>query len=176
MKRASGPTKKLAPTIAPDTRCPHVFSDDDGIQLEIDCSECAGAHDLQNNKCLTGVVNVMGLGAEPETIILKRFIHKRYRGETVRNAGLLAIELAALRRGLSSLETPSDRRCRTCAVSTENTIVTLKRKLMESPAEYVTSAKTVFEEIKNSADSGHCGNARACVNRGLSFSTFNRGR
>lgn len=176
MGRYYGPTKKLAPTIAPDARCPHTFSEDNGIQLEIDCSQCAGAHDLRNSKCLTGVVNVMSLGAEPEVIILKRFIHKRYRGEFVRQVVSAATELAALNRALASSEPPSDKHCRTCTVSMEHVIAAMRRKLIENPAIYVSSAESAFSDIETKALSHACAKARACIDKGLSFSTLWRCR
>jgi len=176
MRKRKGPTKKLAPTMAPDASCPHSFTDDEGVQLEIDCSECAGAHDLQNSKCLIGIVNVMSIGAEPEAIILKRFTHKRYRGETIKQAASAAAELAALNRALVAMENPSDKRCRTCAASTEHVIATMRKKLMENPAEYVSSRDEVATEVDVIADSCACASAHACANKGLSAGILTRGR
>lgn len=176
MKQHKGPTKKLAPTLAPDTSCPHAFSMDEGVQLEVDCSECAGAHDLQNRKCLTGIVNVMSVGAEPEAIILKRFIHKRYRGEAVRLAASAAAELAALNRALVVSEPPSDKRCRTCTASAEQVVAALKHKLMENPAGYISAPERIVEDIQSIAFSSMCASARACVDKGFSVSTLRRGR
>lgn len=176
MKQRKGPTKRLAPAIAPNACCSHSFSDDEGLQLEIDCSECAGAHDLKNNKCLTGIVNVMSVGAEPEAIILKRFIHKRYRGDLVRRAALAAVELAALNRALIAVEPPSDKRCRTCQASAEQVVTAMKRRLLENPVEYVSSNEKIVEDIESVALFHACENARACVDRGISVSALQRGR
>ena len=176
MKRHNGPTKKLAPTIAQDAICPHSYSDEEGVQLEIECSECAGAHDLGNSKCLTGILNVMSTGAEPEAIILKRFIHKRYRGEAVRRAASAAAELAALNRAIVAAEPSSDKRCRTCPASTEQIAAAMKRKLLENPAEYVSSVETAVKDIETVAFSHACENARACADKGFSVSILLRGR
>ena len=176
MKQHKGPTKRLAPITAPNACCPHSFSDDEGLQLEIDCSDCAGAHDLKNNKCLTGIVNVMSAGAEPDAIILKRFIHKRYRGDLVRRLASAAAELAALNRALVAVEPPSDKRCRTCPASAEQVVTAMKRKLLENPVEYVSSMVTAVRDIESIAVSHACDRARACVDRGLSVSVLRRGR
>jgi len=176
MEHKNGPTKKLAPAIASDARCPHIFSEDCGIQLEINCLECAGAHDLENRKCLTGIVNVVSLGAEPEVIILKRFIHKRYRGASVKRIASAAAELSALNRALDSVEAPSDKQCQTCPASTQKIIAALKRSLMEDPAGFVSSPAEAFKEIESHAFSRACEKARACVNTGLSYSTLRRYR
>ena len=175
MKRPSGPTKMLAPTIAPDSSCPHSYSDEEGVQLEIECSECAGAHDLENSKCFTGIMNVMIAGAEPEAIILKRFIHKRYRGEVVRRAAFAASELAALNRAMVAAEPPSDKRCRTCTASTERIVIAMKQRLLENPFEYASSRMTIVKDIERAAFAHACENARSCVDKGLRMSMLGRG-
>lgn len=172
MKHAKGPTKKLAPMIAPEVVCPHTFSDDEGVQLEVSCTECAGAHDLQNSKCLAGIVNLMSAGAEPETIILKRFTHKRYRGEDVRLVAVAAAELAALNRALVSAEPPSDKKCRTCSASIEQIVGTLKRMLLGNPAEYLSSRDRIIENQELVISTISCASARACLAKGLSTSTL----
>jgi hypothetical protein len=175
MKHVTGPTKKLAPTIGPDTSCPHSYSDDEGVQLEIECSECAGAHDLENNKCLTGILNVMIAGAEPDAIILKRFIHKRYRGEVVRRTAFAASELAALNRTLVAVEPSSDKRCRTCTASTERIVLAMKQRLLENPFEYAASRTAIVKDIELGAFAHACENARTCVDKGLRMTMFGRG-
>lgn len=175
MKRSIGPTKKLAPSLSPNASCPHTYSDDEGIQLEIDCLECAGAHDLKNSKCLTGVLNVVSSGAEPEAIILKRFIHKRYRGEVVRRIASAASELAALNRAMVSAEPPSDKRCRTCAASSERVVSAMKLRLLENPLESAASRLAMLEDIERAALALPCESARACVEKGLRIRNLGRG-
>jgi len=162
--------------MSPETSCPHTFSEDDGLQLEVDCSECSGAHDLKNSKCLIGIVNVISLGAEPEAIILKRFIHKRYRGAPVGRAVSAATELAALNRGLASLDQPSDKRCRTCSARAEQVVMTLRRKLIENPGDYGDRVESVVSEFEQNIALHACERARACVGKGVSFSTMLRSR
>ncbi len=142
MKHLQGPTKKLIPSISPENRCPHQYGEDEGLQLEIDCSECQGAQDLANSRCVSGILNVMMTGAVPTAIILKRFIHKRYRGESIGPLALVASELSALNRAIASAEKPSDKRCRTCGASRERVLMAMKRRLLENPTEYLPSPVT----------------------------------
>ena len=170
MRHPRGPTKKLAPMITPDTSCPHVLTEDEGMQLEIDCALCAGANDLSNNKCLAGVINVMSDGAEPETIVLKLFIHKRYRGNQVRDAARAATELSTLDRAIDSIEEPSDKQCRTCAASMTQICKAMRLKLLENPIQYVRSSRQIVERIQGLINV-KCSRSRACVTKALSVST-----
>lgn len=163
MTRRQGPTKQLAPAMNPETKCPHRYVEEEGLQLEIDCSECPGAHDLANGKCLSGVLNVMAMGASPEAIILKRFIHKRYRGSAVSSACALATELAAINRALACQEAPSDRRCRTCPASPERILRNLRRKLLDEPGRYAVSRNALFDGFKDTAASEECERSHRCL-------------
>jgi len=174
MRHHQGPTKKLIPTMNPETVCTHVFVEDDGLQLEIDCSICQGAHDLSNPRCCAGVLNAMVSGAVPDTIILKRYMHKRYRHEAVAHVAAAAAELATLNRAISSIERPSDKRCRTCSASKENTLRTMKRKLMEDPDTYLLKTYKVLDEIRAKNDTDHCDQAKKCLESGVSTSTLCR--
>lgn len=158
-----GPTKKLAPMIGPDAGCPHEYSEDEGLQLEIDCSECKGAHDLGNSKCLSAVLNVLAVGAQPEVIVLRRFMHKRYRGEAVRIASAAASDLATLKRAIASTPRPSDRRCRTCPASKERLLIAIKQSLLNDPTRYVTSSRVVAEELRQGIACVGCAKAQACL-------------
>ena len=174
VKRHIGPTKRFAPSISSDISCPHSFSDDHGIQLEVDCLQCAGAHDLRNRKCLVGVINVITAGAEPEAIILKRYTHKRYRGTPVGRAVLAALELAALNRAKVALDEPSDKRCQTCPVSTEQIVSFLRHRLLEDPITYLSSMDRIADEIEHRSLAHACERTRACILKGLSLSTVQR--
>src|SRR4030065_369296 len=114
MRHQQGPTKRMAPSASPETCCSHEYLEDDDLVLSIDCNACAGAHDLSNQRCYAGVLNILASGAQPDSIVLRRYIDKRYRGEAVKAAALAASERASPRRGIAALEPPSDRRCRTC--------------------------------------------------------------
>src|SRR4030042_4659933 len=133
MSHQQGPTKRMAPSTSPETCCPHELFSEYELGLSIDCNACPGAHDLCNQRCYAGVLNIMASGAQPDSIVLRRYIHKRYRGEAVKAAALAASELASLRRGIAALEPPSDRRCRTCPASAHHVILQARLRLVERP-------------------------------------------
>lgn len=172
MRHRPGPTKRLAPSISSEMICPHIYAEDDGVHLEVDCSACAGAHDLSNNKCLAGVMNVVCCGAVPDTIILKRFIHKRYRRDTVGLAATAASELAALNRALAPSNQAPERACRSCAANKHEVIAEMRQRLLDDPAVYVISAAQLFTEIKASRAGLACARSSACVEGGLRASTL----
>jgi hypothetical protein len=172
MKRRQGPTKRLAPNLGVDAMCPHDYVEDEGIQLEIDCTECPGAHDLANRKCLTSAINAVSSGGIPESVILKRYTHKRYRGYTVGIVSRAATELSTLNRVLAASEPALDKDCRTCKASRQNIIADLKRLLLEDPGAYLSGGQRVFEDFKRAHDNSPCGRARACIESGLSASTI----
>jgi hypothetical protein len=108
----------------------------------------------------------------PEAVILKRFIHKRYRGEAVRLAALAARELASLNRAIASAETPSDRKCRTCPSSKELAMVAMRRKLISNPAKYFPRDKAILSEVVAELMAGGCPKARTCVDEALAVSVL----
>jgi len=162
-----GPSKKLAPTIGLDSSCPHGYTEDEGFQLEIDCSQCNGAHDLGNNKCLSAVLNVLAGGAQPEAIILKRFIHKRYRGESVDVASAAASALASLNRAIASAPRSSDRKCRTCAASKDQLLTTIKRLLLDDPLGYVSDSSGLVARLTEGISQVGCADADSCLEAAL---------
>jgi len=175
MRHREGPAKRLAPAISTDIHCPHSFADDEGVQLEINCEDCAGAHDLTNGRCMMGVVNVISGAAIPETIILKRFTHKRYRNETVKTVSTAAAELSALSRALSTPDSASDNTCRTCSASRRQVVSRLKSMLLEDPMGYVTKPERVNEEVRRVRVDVSCGHAGACIDLGLATSVVLNG-
>ena len=175
MTPRQGPTKKLIPAISLDSKCPHAFSEDDGLQLEIDCSACQGAQDIDNRKCISGILNVMVAGAIPEAIILKRYIHKRYRDEPVRRIAKIASNLASINRAVASAEAPSDRRCRTCPASTERILGRARRKLLEDPAGYGACQNALEDDIRSEASNLDCTNADRCVTEALTICAAQQG-
>lgn len=170
MKRRQGPTKKLIPSISPENCCPHEYSEDEGLQLEIDCSACQGAQDLTNSRCVSGILNVMVTGAVPAAIILKRLIHKRYRGESIGSVALVAAELSALNRAIASVERPSDKRCRTCSASRERILAAMKHRLLENPAQYLPGHKNMAAELISAFRSNQCVDSIKCIENALSTS------
>ncbi len=170
MKHRKGPTKKLIPSISLDNCCPHEYSEDEGLQLEIDCSACQGAQDLTNSRCVSGILNVLVTGAVPRAVILKRFIHKRYRGESVESVALVASELSALNRAIASAEKPSDKRCRTCSASRERILMAMKRRLLENPAGYLPGHRNMAAELASRFRSDQCSDSDKCIENALSTS------
>jgi len=172
MRHRGGPSKRFAPSIKPESSCPHKYTEEDGLQLEIDCVDCAGAHDLSNSKCLAGVTTVVSGGAVPETVILKRFTHKRYRKDLVKLVAAAACELASLNRALASSDPMSDRECRTCSSSRQQVILAMKRRLLEDPRAYVQAGATLLDEFRLARATTSCARAGACVESGFSASTI----
>ena len=175
MKHRQGPTKKLIPLISPEDSCPHAYSEDEGLQLEIDCSECQGAQDLANSRCVSGILNVMVTGAVPRAIILKRLIHKRYREASIKPVALAAAELSALNRAIASADRPSDKRCRTCSASRERILTAMKRRLLENPQDYLPSHKAMAAEFMSIYRADHCADSLRCIENALSTSIVQSG-
>lgn len=166
-----GPTKKLAPTVDSETSCPHSFNDEDGFELEVDCHECPGASDLQNRRCASGMVHILATGARPESIVLKRYIHKRFRGGQVEVLRAAAEELCALNRAISAAEPPSDKECRTCVARATRVIAAMRARLLDDPAGYVGRAAELSDQFRSKAMATACARARSCVEETLSVST-----
>lgn len=157
----------MAPSPSPETCCPHAYLDDDGLVLDIECNSCAGAHDLSNPRCYAGLLNIMASGAQPDSIVLRRYIHKRYRGEAVRTATLAASELASLRRGIVGLELPSDRRCRTCPASAHKVLLQARLRLVENPMRPPMSRATMTAIILDGVREDACEKASSCISKAL---------
>lgn len=172
MRRYAGPSKKLAPAIDPDISCPHSFIEDEGVQLEIDCMECAGAHDLSNVRCMMGVVNVVSGGVVPESVILKRFTHKRYRKDQVNIVALAAAELSALNRALGTPNDMSDKNCRTCLANRHQVVSWMRRRLFEDPERYILLGEHLADEIRHAHASVTCERAGVCIDSAISASAM----
>jgi hypothetical protein len=164
---SKGPTKRLAPTITNGMGCPHSFRDDEGLQLDIECTSCSGAHDLVNKRCAAGILRVLSDGPKPDSIILRWYMHKRYRGAAVNWINLTAEELSTLERALGSAETPSDRRCRTCPASKERVISALRLRILDDPFSYASSPADVIKDVKERFPKGNCERRSDCVRSGL---------
>jgi len=176
MKRARGPAKRLAPTPSPEASCPCEFTSAEGLQLEVDCDDCGGAQDLLNRRCLAGLVKVVARNAVPDTIILKRFMHKRYRNETVRLVADAASELSALTRALGGASTPSDRKCRTCPCSSGKLISEMRKSLLQDPEAYLVDSRRTEPLLDSAVSQSGCERARECVERARSTRTTAQGR
>jgi hypothetical protein len=176
MRRSPGPTKRLIPSMSSEKPCPHRYTEEEGLQLEVDCLECPGPQDLGNSKCLAGVINILVSGANPESVVLRGYIHKRYRGEALAIASRTALVLARVNRSIESRELPSDRRCRTCPASMEQMMMTIKRRLLGRPEDFLVSLDHIMNDIRGCAASIDCQNCTACVNRGLAAGLAVSGR
>lgn len=165
MTPSRGATKKLAPTISSDRCCPHEWSEEDGLQLEIDCSSCQGAISLTNQKCLSGILKALSAGGVPDAIVLKSYLHKRYRGTAVETATRIASELAALDRALltASLDRPSDRRCRTCRAGRENMLSTVRRRILDDPTLYSNDRALFIERLREEIAPPDCTRVDECL-------------
>ena len=164
-----GATKKLAPAVNPETACPHEYTEDEGLQLEVHCMDCPGANDLANNRCLSGVLNIISGSARPEAIVLKRFMEKRYRGAELEWIGWLAQELAVYTRAANSTDRPSDRRCRTCPASRDRVLPALKRALLEDPRGYSAKRRDIADDLRSRCRSVSCAGSQVCLGKVLSI-------
>lgn len=159
----------------PEIACPHEFTEEEGLQLEIDCMTCAGPQDLLNRRCLIGAVNVIVNGSVPDAVILRRFMHKRYRSDQIHLISMTASELGVLGRALSCAPPPSDRRCRTCPASLPRMLVELKRSLVENPEAYFRQRDMTVSDARERAVAARCEDARDCAERALAMSTLYKG-
>jgi hypothetical protein len=166
--------KKLVPAMDSETPCPHRYSDEEGLVLEIECHECQGAFDMGNRRCMTGIMAVLSSGPAPESVVLRRSVHRRYRGRPVASVASLATELSALNRASASAETPSDKGCRTCAVSMLRTIARMRKALIDSPATYAVEIDRIAHDTRTMAEEHSCVKAARCAEMGLATSTIAR--
>lgn len=165
--------KKLVPAMNRELACPHAYQEEDELRLEIDCSSCPGPQDVMNKRCLTGMVNILCSEAVPQTVILKRHIHKRYRESALETAFQAARRLSALNRTISNHETASDGRCRTCHVSVPHTAAILRRTLLDDPVNYAVALPSLAAEARARACGAKCDRASGCVEKALSLIGFN---
>ncbi len=127
---------------------------------------------MENTRCMIGVVNVVSGGVTPETIILKRFTHKRYRKESVRLVSAAAVELSALNRALTAPDSASDKSCRTCLASARQVTQSLRRSLLNDPRSYILHPEDTMMKIRDVRETIACARASACIDAGLSVSAF----
>lgn len=159
----------MAPATELEHACAHTYREDEGLQLEIDCIDCNGAHDLASRKCLAGVMNALVAASAPETIVLRRYTDKRYRGGVVETLCSSASALASLNRLLAVKNPPSDKRCRTCRASTSNVLQEVRRALLENPIAFLQRDPSLRRDIRDMmvASAGRCVDAEACVEESL---------
>ena len=163
--------KKLVPALNHETKCDHAYDDDGELSLEVECANCPGAQDLANDRCLAGILQIIATEAKPEALVLKRHIHRRYRGPTLRPVLATAADLAALNRVLSARWEPSDSRCRTCDASTPELAARIRVKLLDRPTAFMEDRRKAVEGFLPEDNAVPCGGARACVARAFAFLT-----
>ena len=161
--------KKLVPTISREQACPHTYQEEDELRLEIDCTSCPGPQDVANRRCMTGMINILCSEAVPQTLILKRHIHKRYREAVLETTFRAANRLSVLNRAISNTEGASDTRCRTCRVSVPNTAAFLRHALLDDPVGYIERQAALVEEARARTKGIGCERARDCAEEALAL-------
>ena len=151
-----------------ELKCPHTYCEEEELRLEIDCSACPGDQDMENRRCMSGIVQILASEAVPQTVILKRHIHKRYREPALLDACEAARELAVLTRTKAILEPASDRRCQTCSASTPNVAGNLRSMLLDDPIAYMKDASAVSKRVRTAAGPANCNKGPECVEASLS--------
>lgn len=174
-QRAAGPTKKLVPSLSSDRTCEHRFTEEDGITLEVECTDCSGAQSIDNHKCAAGIVNILASGVVPEAIVLKRHMHVRYRSESMRRLRDAGSALAVLRRIEAQPDGASDRRCRTCPASRRRMAAELTRRIRADPCAFRASKAAVSDSILEGLKDVGCPDAPACVEQFAFSVTLGRG-
>lgn len=167
--RRQGGRKKLVPAIDRELKCPHAYCEEEELQLEIDCSICPGDQDMRNRRCLSGIVQILSSEAVPQTVILKRHIHKRYRESALLSACEAAQELAILTRTKAIVEPASDRRCQTCGASTSNIASSLRHILLDDPIAYIKDPSAVARRVRATLNQANCDKGPKCVEASLSL-------
>ena len=136
--------------------------------MDIDCGDCQGAQDPANNRCLTGILQILSSEAKPDALILRRHIHRRYREPCLSALVKMASELAAFNRALSMRSVPSDRKCLTCEASAPRLIGRIRRDLLEDPRSFFEERAAVLDKIRNDLAPIDCDRLLACIARATS--------
>ena len=155
--------KTLVPALSREMKCPHSYNDDEELSLEIECEGCPGSQDLSNDRCLAGILQILASEAEPEALMLKRYIHRRYRESRLAPVLAAASELAALNRALSTRPKPSDSSCLTCPASMHRLADGLRKELLERPVEFMNERSKAIGNVKNGLEAIECARVHACV-------------
>lgn len=165
MGNGRNPNKQLVPATRPEKPCPHDYSDDEGLAIEVDCTTCNGAQDMENARCFAGLMNVVMAGAAPRSVVLRRYLDKRYRGMAVHRLLATAEMLAAVNRAISALTRPSDRRCRTCPVSKEQILRSIRDAILRDPIGYSAGPSAVLEQVREATDAVRCDRRDECLRK-----------
>jgi hypothetical protein len=167
-RRTRIPTKKLVPTIDSGSKCEHEYRHDGELMLEIDCSVCSGPQDLSNEKCCAGILNILSNGVMPETIVLRRFVHTRYRLHCMGWMRAVAECMASMRRISESKSGASDERCRTCPASSERLAEEITETIRADPRAFYQNPKALSGSLGSAIVSANCSRAPKCVREVMS--------
>jgi len=160
--------KKLIPASDREQMCPHSYIEEEELGLQIDCRECAGAQDIHNGRCLSGIVHVLARNAIPQTIVLMRDTHKRYRESALGDAFEAARALQRLNRAVVSTDRASDSRCRTCPASPSRVASALRRALLDDPGGYARCPAQCARSVVGHMDAvTGCDEGESCIGRTL---------
>ena len=160
--------KKLVPVLSCEAKCPHKYSDDNELCLDVDCSDCQGAQDLENNRCLAGILQILSSEAKPDTLILRRHIHRRYRGPCLSTLMNVASDLASMNRALSMKPVLSDKECQTCEASAPKLLGRIRRELLEDPSSFLEGTAVIMNRVSEDLAVIDCERVSACVARAFS--------
>lgn len=162
-RHSNRPSKKLVPSLSSDRECEHRFTEDEGMTLEVDCGDCSGAQSIENAKCASGIMNVLASGVVPEAVVLKRYIHVRYRSDRIARLRESASALAALRRLETQPGEPSDRKCRTCPASRQKLASEVIRRVQADPVSFGPSRKALSDKLASEHAAVGCPQLAKCV-------------
>ena len=119
---------------------------------------------------MSGIVQILSSEAVPQTVILKRHIHKRYRESALLPAREAARELAVLTRTKTFMEPASDRKCQTCSASMSNIAGNLRYMLLDDPIAYMRDASEIARRVRATVGPANCDKGPECVETSLSQS------
>lgn len=162
-RHSDRPSKKLVPSLSNDRKCEHRFTEDGAMTLEIDCGDCSGAQSIENPKCASGIMNILASGVVPEAVVLKRYIHVRYRSDRLARLRESASALAALRRLEAQPGEPSDRKCRTCPASRQRLAAEVIRRVQADPVSFGPSRKALSDKLASEHASAGCPQLARCI-------------
>lgn len=162
-RHSNRPSKRLVPSLSYDRMCDHRFTKDDTTILEVDCTECSGAQSIDNPKCASGVTNILASGILPEFVVLKRFIHMRYRADRLRHLYEASAALSALRRLETHVQGASDKRCRTCPASEHKLAPDVVRWIRTDPSSFASLREGLSDKVVLRLSEVSCPDLRRCV-------------
>jgi hypothetical protein len=161
--RSDRPSKKMVPTLSDDRTCSHRYNEGEGMTVEVDCSQCSGGQSIENQKCASGIVNILASGIMPDAVVLKRFTHVRYRADSVSELFESASALASLRRLEGRPEESSDGECQTCPASRRLLASEVVRRIRSNPMSFRHVRESLSDTLISQFSSVACPGLAGCV-------------